>query len=144
MLSVSPPMSVSLPGRAGPDPAPAPAPPALSAPAMTVGVEWQGAVRPPDATARTGAPELPAARDPDLRRPEGPTGPPPAFLANILDQLPDSLVPDSLVPEGFDDPTEAAPNAAEVAPDEARHESTTAAVGAEPGADAGTLDPTAA
>jgi hypothetical protein len=55
-------------------------------------VEWAGAVRPADATAPPDPPMLaPLARprpDPDL-----PTGPPPAFAANLLDTLPDSLYP---------------------------------------------------
>jgi len=64
--------------------APAPAP--LAAPAMVARVEWAGAVRPPDALLRAYRPEHEPRADPDL-----PTGPPPAFSANLLDQIPDTL-----------------------------------------------------
>lgn len=64
--------------------APAPAP--LAAPAMVARVEWAGAVRPPDALLRAFRPDLAPRTDPDR-----PTGPPPAFAANLLDQIPDSL-----------------------------------------------------
>ena len=75
--------------RGGVEPPSAPAPAALSAPAMSVRVEWAGAVRPPDALLRVFRPEvLPRTADPTM------TGPPPAFAANLLDQLPDSMDPD--------------------------------------------------
>lgn len=64
----------------------APAPVPLAAPAMVARVEWAGAVRPPDALLRAFRPEHEPRADPDL-----PTGPPPAFSANLLDQIPDTL-----------------------------------------------------
>lgn len=76
---------LAKPASAPPPAAPAPQP--LAAPAMTAPVQWEGAVRPPDALMRAFRPDLLAA---DADRP---TGPPPAFAANVLDQLPDSLTP---------------------------------------------------
>ena len=90
MFPVTPSLSAVVPPRS--DPASAPAPVALSTPAMAVQVEWQGAVRPPDAASREAAPEFLPAREPEI-----PTGPPPAFAANILDQLPESLRPEAAV-----------------------------------------------
>jgi nicotinate-nucleotide--dimethylbenzimidazole phosphoribosyltransferase len=75
----------------GGPPRPAPAVPVVAVPTQPVApavarVEWQGAVRPVDAVQR------PARADPRSRpEAEWPTGPPPAFAANMLDQLPDSL-----------------------------------------------------
>ena len=75
-----------------------PAPVALAAPAMVAGVERAEAVRPPDALLRSMRPELlrpdPARPDPAWAGAEqAPMGPPPAFSANVLDLLPDSLTP---------------------------------------------------
>ena len=74
----------SQPSRGGADLPSAPAP--LAAPAMSGRVEWAGAVRPPDALLRAFRPDM----TPKAPR-EGLTGPPPAFAANLLDHLPDSL-----------------------------------------------------
>jgi hypothetical protein len=53
-------------------------------------VEWPGAARPPDAIPRPMSAILVPAGNP-RPDPSVPTGPPPAFAANILDLLPDSL-----------------------------------------------------
>lgn len=73
-------------GRAPVLPPVAPATLPLSSPAMAVRVEWSGAVRPPDPALRALRPDLGARGTPDL-----PTGPPPAFSSNVLDQIPDIL-----------------------------------------------------
>lgn len=70
----------------------APAPAALAAPAMTVRVDWAGAVRPPDAAARSARAELVAAAIAD-----GLIGPPPSFSANLLDQIPEPPQPPELL-----------------------------------------------
>ena len=97
--------SASARTTAAPLPAqPAPAP--LAAPAMVAGVDLAEAVRPPDALLRALRPELlrpDPARAELLWAEDRPMGPPPAFSANVLDLLPDSLTP----PEDGD--TEAAP-----------------------------------
>ena len=70
-------------------PAEPPAAPAPSAPpAMVARVEWAGAVRPADGPVRALRPDLLPKADGDV-----PTGPPPAFAANMLDLLPDSMMP---------------------------------------------------
>ncbi len=98
--------------RPAAEPPAAPAPAPLSAPVAVAKVELASAVRPPDALLRAFRPDLLPKADADT-----PTGPPPAFAANMLDLLPDSMTP----PE---DPALAAD-----AP-QAGEEGTTAAVGA--------------
>ncbi len=78
----------------------APAPPALSAPVAVTQPEWSGAVRPPDALLRALRPDLLPKADAEVL-----TGPPPSFLANVLDLLPDSMTP-------AEDDTAIAPQAA--------------------------------
>lgn len=97
-----PPMPVTVPSvtvasRIATTPPPIAVPPA-SVPVQRV--EWSGAVRPPDAAARSMRLEGQARADVDL-----PTGPPPAFSANVLDKLPDALTAPQ---EGVADETEGA------------------------------------
>lgn len=101
----------SQPLRPVADPPGAPAPVPLSGPAATVRVEWAGAVRPPDALLRAFRPDLSARAVADA-----PTGPPPAFAANILDQMPDPVEPsgadgeDAAPVPGAADPAAARPH----------------------------------
>lgn len=58
-----------------------------SLPSASARVEWYAAVQPVEAALRAFRPGAQGKADPDL-----PTGPPPAFAANMLDRLPDSLL----------------------------------------------------
>lgn len=122
MTPLSLPVSASMPAqpvRAAAALPAAPAPVPLAAPAMVARVEWAGAVRPPDALLRAFRPDHEPRANPDL-----PTGPPPAFAANLLDLLPESIQQGQEAartpsPEA-DGPT--SPASAEAAPDRAAME----------------------
>ncbi len=91
MLPVSPGPFAGLPSqsaRPAAEPPQAPTPAPLSAPVAVAKVEWAGAVRPPDGLLRAFRPDLLPKTDADV-----PTGPPPAFAANMLDLLPESMLP---------------------------------------------------
>ncbi|MGY6409682.1 MAG: hypothetical protein ACXIUV_01455 [Alkalilacustris sp.] len=110
MLPVSSGVFAGLPAqsaRPAAEPPNAPAPAPLSAPTAIAKVEWAGAVRPPDALLRAFRPDLLPKADADV-----PTGPPPAFAANMLDLLPESMIPaeepepaatEAAVPDASDD-----------------------------------------
>ena len=118
MLPALPTSFAGLPpqsSRPAAEPPTAPAPAPLSAPVAVAKVEWAGAVRPPDAMLRAFRPDLLPKADADM-----PIGPPPAFAANMLDLLPESMTP----PED----AETAPDASatgDVAPPEAADTSVT-------------------